>query len=337
MSPTDTAAEPDRYDDATSLKDRRLVLLTGHEGNILSSSGIFICTLTVALCGAGGPSGKMRSSPSNTSYELMTCAVGLAVLVSSLAHWRLLPTRPPAAAPSAFLLFATAWPWIMTGINAAIGATDAAVLWALLGAAPSTLRTVAILLNRGDSGGDKLSLSLSGAISFVARDRSRTSLGLRVLLLAFTAGFTIAAVMPPAWDSIVQQYIRWHPYTYPGEALWRGTFASFATCNLLAATDPAGTHVGYTMFMAAQGVLHGTTMLFDNRIEAERGGKNGNIDHIIEVCGFLFLGVTLIALLVIRLRPSDNAQSSTEVAGGNGAPVLLSRGVHEELGLLVRK
>jgi hypothetical protein len=155
---------------------------------------------------------------------------------------------------------------------------------------------------------------------------------LRVLLVVFGILLVSAPVSQP-WSGRPERFIRWHDYSVDAELLWRGTFCNFAIHNWMAAVDPSGRHRPYVVFMAVQGIIHATVMLFDNRISAARGQANGNWEHAFEISGFYLLGVLLLSLLLFappRLPPT----SSGSIGGEDSAACNDNRSCGQEAGLL---
>jgi hypothetical protein len=232
-------------------------VVTGQTGRIFCASAVFVCTIIVRICYCSVGS----NSTENSSYEYMTCAVGAAVFTAALLE-RFLPPQLRATLPfTTFDCFMVTWPWTQAVLAAVISNPVGASLWAILGAVPSSIRLIMIgwELKRTSKPGTECCVhrSCCGCI-----DKACCTSAIRFLLFFFSAGFTVATVMP--WGPPVQPFVRWYNFSQDGELLWRGTFCNFVVWNLATALrDPVGQESSYIAFMSAQGILHGLTMVHD--------------------------------------------------------------------------
>ena len=283
---------------------------------------------------------NLRASPYNTSYELMTCAVGSAVSVAAFLEPRISHAQTIATVPvnnslrtngAPFMLFMVFWSCVQFILNAVNKTAAAAVVWAI--AALCSLYVHVHEIEAVWSTGTRSIIQLCFPYVTFSKpiDKNKFAIAMRAILIIFAILLWIPIVMP--WEGPPEAFVRWHTFSIQGELLWRGTFACFSICNLLTAVDPGGAGASYVAFMAAQGFFHGTVMLVDNRVSASQGGPNGNPEHAWgEIPFFLLLGLSLTCLLFSRLRSeafgllpqmdgknSVIAPSAAEVSGKSGS------------------
>jgi len=247
-----------------------------------------------------------RAYPYNISYELMTCAVGSAVLITAFLENGLVQNQIKAIVPareltsialSPFMIFMGMWSIIQLILNAVNGTIVTSILWGI-----SAVVSIIKLVHEFHHIPQNKSLWIFSIFSNI--DRSCMAYAIRIILVIFAIGLWIPILLP--WEGPPEPFVRWHTFSLQGELLWRGTFACFSLCNILTALDPTGAGAGYTAFMAAQGIFHGTVMLIDNRISASNHGSNGNAEHAWgEIPFFLILGLSLSILLITRFRPES--------------------------------
>jgi hypothetical protein len=250
-----------------------------------------------------------RAFPYNTSYELMTCAVGCAVFVAAFLEPKLLQLQTLSSTPVSCLLdisgaplmvFMLIWSLVQTILNAINQTFGAAGIWAIA-VIVSLLCYLYEVYTFSKTDGRSFKQLFFPYITSSSIDKAQTTIALRTILIIFAILLLIPIIMP--WEGPPERFVRWHSFSIQGELLWRGTFASFSLCNLLSAIDPSGAGASYVAFMAIQGIFHGTTMLVDNRISASKGSENGNPEHAwSEIPFFLLLGCVLSGLLLTRLR-----------------------------------
>jgi hypothetical protein len=277
--------------------------------HIGASIGLVIVPIIVLLTSQANADVQrtFRAQPPNLSYELMTFAVGLSMVIASCYAARRL-IQDDTIQLSALDSIRILWSLTHSIINFIIGSFATGTLWLVFGTTPSVISVAFLLYKKKTSHAD--ALYLFSCRSCKVCDCRRTAL--RAVLIMFGIGLVSAPIHLP-WSGKPEPFIRWHDYSVDAELLWRGTFGNFAAHNWLAATDPSERHRPYVVFMAVQGFIHATVMLVDNRIAAARGGPNGNWEHAFEISGFYLLGVLLSSLLIVtpRREPTPPACSGS--------------------------
>jgi hypothetical protein len=300
-----------------------------------ASIGLVLVPIIILFTSLANPDvqNAFRAQPTNLSYELMTFAVGLSMVLASYY-----PTcsmiQDDTILLSALDSIRIIWPFTHCIINFIIGSFAAGVLWLLLGTTPSVLSAAFLVYKTGPSQA-KAHCSISCRLCTSCDCRTTA---LRAVLIIFGIGL-VSAPIPLPWSGPPEPFIRWRDYSVDAELLWRGTFCNFAAHNWLAAADPSGRHRPYVVFMAVQGITHATVMLFDNRIAAARGHLNGNWEHAFEISGFYLLGVLLGSLLLFTPRrgPPQLPPTSSGSTGGECLAADYDDGCHgQELSVTVQ-
>jgi hypothetical protein len=131
----------------------------------------------------------------------------------------------------------------------------------------------------------------------------RTILGwiVSVILVALAILFALFPVLQP-WSGPPEPFVRWRPFSLPGELIWRGVFLSYAFGMLLTAMEPQGRHRLFLVLLVLSGYSHCSEMAMDNMLSARMGGMNGNPEHLYgDVLGwFVIASVALLFLVLDR-------------------------------------
>ena len=121
---------------------RRQDFLWLHAG---TSIGLSIVPIIVLLTSQANPDVQrvFRAQPTNLSYELMTFAVGLSMMIASGYATHIL-THNEEVLLSALDSIRILWPLTHSMINFIIGCYATGILWLLLGAIPSAISAIII-------------------------------------------------------------------------------------------------------------------------------------------------------------------------------------------------
>lgn len=244
---------------------------------------------------------SFRACPYNEAYEWMSVAVGLSFPRADLlsSHPTFLP--PPLRArhetppPPSWAAVICLWPWTQAVISFRVATTaGAGFAWATAAAGVTAACVVA----------SWRSVRLASR-SARAAHHSLSSTALRSFLGALSLVFLVPVFAP--WDGPVQPFVRWHPFSEAGEALFRGTFLTFAVgCAAAAAQRTLADAASFAVSFTTQCFVHATTMLVLSRTT---GPKNTNFEHLPgNIACFYAIGLVLTALL--RRNAADAAAAS---------------------------
>ena len=145
----------------------------------------------------------------------------------------------------------------------------------------------------------------------MAPRRSSLSVAASVVLVVLACVFILFPVSQP-WSGPPEPFVRWHPFSQPGELVWRGVFLSFAFGMLLTAFDPLGRHRSFLIVLVLSGYLHSGEMAVDNLLASRMDGMNCNPEHLYgDVLGwFAIASVSLLFLVFARRRAHQTATST---------------------------
>jgi len=110
--------------------------------------------------------------------------------------------------------------------------------------------------------------------------------------IIFSIGLIAFPVSQP-WSSSPEPFIRWHPYTIPGELVWRGIFFSYSSSIIYSCAEhPLGKHVVFVLYVGISCIIHSVVMLGMNINQKVKGQPNGNPEHLFsEIPGFFIVGI----------------------------------------------
>jgi hypothetical protein len=289
--------------------------------------GLVVVACTVAAS-AGSASDDLqralRAYPFNLTYELMTVMVAVAFplteLLLALTPLRRADVSTKRSPLSALTVVEVVWPLVEAILGYIADVPAAATLWLLVGFVPAATAAVldvrsyyrrtaacrsAAFTGLAAGGHDLASTNMLAAERRAAArtcgcNRVCTATWiLRVFLVVTAVGF-ISAPVALSWDGRPAPYVRWYAYTVNGELLFRGTFATIAFGNLLAATEPQGRHAAYVLYVAAQGIIHATMMLVASLLAASAGHPNGNVEHLYgDIAGWYLISAVLFSALLL--------------------------------------
>ncbi len=223
-----------------------------------------------------------RTQPPNLSYDAMWIAASAGIGLASLILLRAAPTSLRWTAQDLFEPMTAA---VLALANWFAAAPGTALLW--------TAATFALLLALVSQPGS------SEAPTSPAR-RSPTAWTASFLLILLAVLFLLGPVLHPVWNGPEQPFVRWHPFSAPGELVWRGIFFCFAIGMMITAWDPLRRHRPFLLVLAWSGLFHATEMAADNRMSAAMQGMNGNHEHLYgDVLGWYVIAGLSAALLIL--------------------------------------
>lgn len=136
-------------------------------------------------------------------------------------------------------------------------------------------------------------------------NRSCSTWFFTVFIVIIAAGFFSFPVAQP-WSGAPEPFVRWCPFTVPGELIWRGIFGTYAVTMLLTAIEGPAKHHNYVLFLAVSGIVHAVIMLIMNLADRSAGLSNGNAEHLYgDVPGWFFIGLVAAMIWRFDIRSSQ--------------------------------